>query len=218
MSEKPERSPQGEFLPKGRLEAFADGVLAIVITILVLELKVPELEAGESLASGLLAERRLFVGYLISFVFVGGIWIAHTNATRLFAHADSMLYRLNILVLFWVSLLPFTTSVMTEFLGGDAGGEAVALYGLNLFVASLTLNVFVNYVAVRPDLVNDQIDDEELVAIVRHRRNLLPVLFVATLVAFVLPDLAVALYLLITIAFIAVPMLIARTQTASRTR
>jgi uncharacterized membrane protein len=199
-----------DILPKGRLEAFADGVLAIVITILVLELHVPETAAGESLLEALGDEWRSFAGYLISFVFVGGVWIAHSNATRLIARGDAILFRLNLLVLFFVSLLPFTTSLMTTHLGEGDEGIAVAIYGLDLFIASLTLNALIGYAASKPELVADEIADHELAAILRQRRGLLAAQGAATLVAFLLPNVAVLLYLLTAVAFIVAPLILAR--------
>ena len=167
-----------------------------MITILVLELKVPETAGGQSLLEALGEEWRSFAGYLISFVFVGGVWIAHSNATRLIARGDAILFRLNLLALFFVSLLPFTTSLMTAHLGDSGEGVAVAIYGLDLFIASLTLNAFIRYAA-KTHLVADQIADHELTAILRQRRGLARRPGdAATLVAFVLPGVAVLLYLL----------------------
>jgi uncharacterized membrane protein len=206
----------GEVLPKGRLEAFADGVLAIVITILVLELKVPDAAPDRHLLGALGDEWRSFAGYLVSFVFVGGVWIAHSNATRLIARGDAILFRLNLLALFFVSLLPFTTSLMTHHLGDSGERVAVAIYGLDLFIASLTLNAFIRYAASRPDLVADEIADHELDAIVRERRSLLAAQGGATLVAFVLPGVAVLIYLLTAVAFIVAPLLVARRSRRAR--
>jgi uncharacterized membrane protein len=185
-----------DVLPKERPEAFADGVLAIVITILVLELHVPETAAGQSLLQALGDQWRMFAGYVISFVFVGGVWIAHSNATRLIARGDAILFRLNLLALFFVSLLPFTTSLMTSHLGDSGEGVAVAIYGVDLFIASLMLNAFLRYAASKPELIANEIADHELAAIVRQRRSLLAAQGAATLVAFALPNVAVLLNLL----------------------
>ena len=211
MNESPtESGTSSDLLPTGRLEAFSDGVLAIVITILVLELEIPGRSEGAHLADALADEWRGFAGYLISFVFVGGVWIAHSNATRLIERGDEILFRLNLLQLFFVSLLPFTTSLMTTHLGGDGEGLATSLYGLDLLVASVMLNVMVRYVANNRQLVIDEIADEELREVGRQRRAIVAVLAVATALAVLLPNVAVALYLLATVAFVVAPLLLAR--------
>jgi uncharacterized membrane protein len=205
-------------LPKGRLEAFADGVLAIVITILVLELAVPRRGEGAHLAHALGQEWRGFAGYLISFVFVGGVWIAHANATRLIKRGDQILFRLCLLQLFFVTLLPFMTSLMTTHLGGSGERLAVPLYGLDLLLASVMLNVMIQYLAENRHLVTDEIADEELGEIARQRRSTLVLLAIATLLAILLPHVAVGLYLLATVAFVIAPLLLARRRRTTRSR
>lgn len=197
-------------LPKGRLEAFSDGVLAIVITILVLELKVPEAAGPDGLLHAIAEDWRHYVGYLISFVFVGGSWIAHSSATRLIDRGDPILFRLTLLWLLFVSLLPFTTILMTSFLGEAGEGTAVAIYGIDLFLASLLLTVVIRYSASRPDLVSSDLADEELMNSVKQRSALLGFQGAAVIIALVLPNLAVALYLVISLLFIVAPLVLAR--------
>lgn len=196
--------------PKGRLDAFADGVLAIVITLLVLELKVPGADEGDRLWHALTGEWREYAGYLISFVFVGGVWISHSSATSYITRGDGILFRLNLLVLFFVSLLPFFTSVMTTHLGGDGEHLAVALYGLDLFIASFVLNAFIRYAAHHPGLVADDLADDALRDIERRRRVIIILLAISALIALLLPNLAVALYLVASLSFIVAPLLSAR--------
>jgi uncharacterized membrane protein len=185
-------------------------VLAIVITLLVLELEVPGSAEGAHLADALADEWRGFVGYLISFVFVGGVWIAHANVTRLIERGDAVIFRLGLLQLFFVSLLPFTTSLMTTHLDGDGEGLAVTLYGLDLLAASVMLNVMIGYLASNRHLVADAIADEELRRIERQRRSVVVLLTVATALAVLVPQVAVGLYLLATVAFVIGPLLLAR--------
>lgn len=97
-------------LPKSRLEAFSDGVFAIVVTLLILELEVPPPSAD--IGPALIEEWPAYLGYLISFAFIGGSWIAHTNTTRFIRAVDAGWMRLNLLLLLLVSFLPFTTSLM----------------------------------------------------------------------------------------------------------
>jgi uncharacterized membrane protein len=197
-------------LPKNRLEAFSDGVLAIVITILVLELEVPEAAGPDGLLHTLGEDWRSYLGYLISFVFVGGSWIAHSNATRLIDRGDPILFRITLLWLLFVSLLPFATALMTQFLGESGEETAVAIYGVDLFLASALLTLLIRYAASKPELVSSDVADAELLATVKQRGALLTFQAAAVALALLLPDVAVLLYLIIAMLFIAGPLLIAR--------
>ena len=129
-----------DFLPSDRLSAFADGVFAIVITLLVLELPVPE--ATEGLLWALLEEWPDFLAYIISFVFIGGLWITHSSITQMTEHEDGVTYRMTLVMLFFVSLLPFSTSLMAKHLAGPGSHLSVLIYGLNLLIASIMLGLY----------------------------------------------------------------------------
>src|SRR6266487_892700 len=94
----------GRLLPTSRLEAFSDGVFAIAITLLVIELHVPT--GHEPLVKGLEHEWPRYLGYFVSFAFIGGVWIAHSNMTRFLKAADPELMRINLMLLLFVSFLP----------------------------------------------------------------------------------------------------------------
>src|SRR2546421_11750263 len=102
-------SDQDRLLPTSRLEAFSDGVFAIAITLLVLELHVPT--GHEALVKGLEHEWPRYLGYFVSFAFIGGGWVAHRTPTRVLKAADSDLMRLNLILLLFVSFLPFSTAI-----------------------------------------------------------------------------------------------------------
>ena len=108
--------PETESMPLDRFNAFTDGVLAIVITLLVLELSVPAIE--ERLLPALAEDWHEFLGYVISFVFVGGIWVAHAGMTKLMREADSISYGINLLMLLFAGVLPFSTALMVTHLQG----------------------------------------------------------------------------------------------------
>ena len=97
----------GSFYPLDRFNAFSDGVFAIVITLLVLELPVPA--EGSPVLPALAASWLDFLGYAISFAFVGGIWISHAGLTKYMKRGDAASFRLNLVLLLFVALLPFTT-------------------------------------------------------------------------------------------------------------
>jgi uncharacterized membrane protein len=203
-------------LPKNRLEAFSDGVLAIVITILVLELEVPDAAGPDGLLHTLGEEWRSYLGYLISFVFVGGNWVAHSNATRLIDKGNPILFRLTLLWLLFVSLIPFATALMTNFIGREGEHTAVAIYGIDLFLASVLLTLVIRYSASVPGLASSELSDEDLMASVRERNWILAVQAFAVVAALFLPEIALFLYLLVSVLFLVVPLLAVRKQASER--
>src|SRR5271157_1351437 len=139
-----------KFLPKGRLDAFADGVFAIVITLLVLDLVVPQ-GSGDTL-SGLMQEWPAFLAYLISFAFIGSAWISHSSITSLMKQETTHSYRLNLLMLFFVSLLPFTTKLMAAHLGHPPA-NLITISGLNLLAAAVTVNAIERAALLTPVMI-----------------------------------------------------------------
>ena len=155
-------------MPLDRFNAFTDGVFAIAITLLVLDLSVPA--AGEGRLLPALAEQwQEFLGYLISFVFIGGIWVSHAGMTKLMREADGVAYGIDLLMLLFVAVLPFSTNLMVTHLEGPDVTVAVVIYGLNLLVASATLSLLMFYIASERSLVNATVADDELEAKVRRR-------------------------------------------------
>jgi uncharacterized membrane protein len=117
-------------MTKGRLEAFTDGVVAIIITIMVLELKVPQ---GSDLAA-LQASVPVFLAYVLSFVNVGIFWNNHHHMLHATEHIDGRVLWANLFLLFWMSLVPFVIRWMDE-----AGISALptAAYGVVLAMATI---------------------------------------------------------------------------------
>lgn len=115
---------------KGRLEAFSDGVLAIIITIMVLELKVPHAAGFDALRPMLPS----FLSYVLSFIYVGIYWNNHHHMLHAARHVSGRVLWANLGLLFWLSLLPFATGWM-----GENHFEALpsAFYGLVLLMAAL---------------------------------------------------------------------------------
>ena len=97
-------------LPLDRFNAFSDGVFAIAITLLVLEIAIPR--AGVPVLPALREQWPEFLGYYISFAFIGGIWIAHAGVTKFMKSGDPASFSLNLLLLLFVGLLPFSTALM----------------------------------------------------------------------------------------------------------
>jgi len=203
-------------LPLGRLEAFSDGVFAIAITLLVIELHVPT--GQEGLVAGLEHEWPRYLGYLVSFAFIGGVWMAHSNLTSFIRAMDARLMRLNLLLLLFVSLLPFTTAVVathlfTSFRAFDHastltfGAErlAVVIFGLNLTLAALMIYLVIRHASRTDGIPVDDVAETELRSFSVERRLALWLQGAATLLGTLLPFVAVLFYLSVSVFFIAEP-------------
>jgi uncharacterized membrane protein len=152
----------------------------------------------------------------VSFSFIGGAWIAHTGAVRFIKAADGPLMRLNLLLLLFVSLLPFTTSVMATSLQGDGQRVGAVLFGANLTLATLMVNLLIAYAARQEVLAHDDLAEEELLAFEKERRTSLLVLALATAGALVLPRVAVFAYLVVSVFFLVEPLWRTRRRRRSR--
>jgi len=124
---------------KNRLEAFSDGVLAIIITIMVLEIKVPH---GSDWAQ-LIELIPIFVSYICSFVYIGIYWGNHHHLLHSLKHVSSGVIWANINLLFWLSLIPFATGWMGE---NHFEPNTVATYGAILFICGFAFFILQNAV------------------------------------------------------------------------
>jgi uncharacterized membrane protein len=115
---------------KNRLEAFSDGVLAIIITIMVLELKVPHGSSPEALKPLI----PVFMSYLLSFIYVGIYWNNHHHMMQLAKKVNGKVLWANLHLLFWLSLFPFATAWMGE---NHYDTWPVAAYGVVMFMAAM---------------------------------------------------------------------------------
>lgn len=145
----PPRFPDAREGLLGRLTAFSDGVLAIAITLLVLNIEVPRPEEGESLREALLDLAPTAFAWVLSFAVIGLFWTVHHRVLSYLRRADMTIVWVNFTFLGAVSLLPFTSDLM-----GQYGGEsvAVALYALNVAAGIFCLGA-VGLVARRRDLL-----------------------------------------------------------------
>ena len=197
-----------------RMEAFSDGVFAIAITLLVLEIAVPA-GSEDDLLRAVLDQWPSYLAYLVSFATIGAIWLKHTVLTEYLAGATAVLIRLNLLLLLVVSFLPFPTRLVAEHIRvADAERVATTVYGLNLLLASVLTGVLWRY-AVRERLVRPDTTDEE---VTRLGRQLVPSVsgyVVLILAGLFVPVLAVLGYLVIAL-YIIVPFPALRRRAAGR--
>ncbi len=119
---------------KNRLEAFSDGVIAIIITIMVLELKVPH----EGEFSALTEKLPTFLSYVVSFIYVGIYWNNHHHLLHTSKRVNGAILWANLHLLFWLSLLPFATGWMGE---NHFAPATTAFYGIILLLAAIAFNI-----------------------------------------------------------------------------
>jgi uncharacterized membrane protein len=172
-----------------RLEAFSDGVIAVIITIMVLELKPPR---GTSLGSirNLAPE---FLSYLLSFVVVAIMWVNHHHMMHAARRADARLLWSNNTLLFWMSLVPFVTAFMGN---NSRDPRAVALYGIVLTLCSLS------FALLRSAIIQHHLDNQEMVSY--HRRiqskNLYSLLFYLGSVPLAFIDVRISFFIFVFVA------------------
>jgi uncharacterized membrane protein len=150
--------PKDKRMGTGRLEAFSDGVLAIIITIMVLELKVPH---DPSL--GALSELApVFVSYVLSFIYVGIYWNNHHHMLQVAESVTGVVLWANLHLLFWLSLLPFSTGWMGE---NDFAALPTFVYGLNLLLCAAAYSIL------ELVIVRSEGDGSRLARALRHDRK-----------------------------------------------
>jgi uncharacterized membrane protein len=173
-----------------RLVAFSDGVFAITITLLVLEIG-PPTETG-SLLHGLLALWPSYLAYAVTFLFIGQVWVNHHVMFDHILGAGRTVLLLNTVLLMVVAFLPFATSVLAEALrSGHGRRTAVAFYGIAFAVTALTFNAVWQY-ACRHRLLNQALGSSGATAIGRRFQLAVVWLTTGALLGVVFPVLGVA--------------------------
>ena len=190
----------------GRTETFSDGVLAIAITLLVLDLHVPlrGTLGDESLADALGHQWPQYAAYVTSFLVIGIIWVNHHTLFRLIRYVDRMLLFINLLLLLFVAAIPFTTSLLAEYLtaGGSAARTAALVYSVVMVAMSFAFGSLFIYVVRHTALVEDNVDPAALRTSTRRFTALGIVLYSATiLVALVSAPACLVLHLAIALYY-----------------
>lgn len=147
-----------------RLETFNDGIFAIAMTLLVIDLKVPHLDntVQDSLIEPLLQQWPQYVGFITSFTVLGIIWVNHHEMFRFIRYSDHHFLLINILFLITVSLLPFPTAVLSHYLYSNTQQTiATVLYSGILLVLAILFNLIWLY-AIKKGLVDTQRNTEVL--------------------------------------------------------
>ena len=183
-------------MPTNRLEAFSDGVIAIAITLLVLEIHVPAPGGEHSLGHELADQWPSYAAYVVSFLTIGVIWINHHAMIARLAQANHTVLALNLLLLMTIAVIPFTTALVADYLRESEGEKLAALvYGGSLMAMSIAFYTTQGYVLYGRGgaLARPEIASAERRAIrARNRVGLLPYA-IATAAAALSPYLTLAI-------------------------
>jgi uncharacterized membrane protein len=181
-------------MDKGRLEAFSDGVIAIAITLLVLNINVPA-PGGASLARKLGEQWPSYVGYVVSFLTIGIIWTNHHAMLRRLRAVDHSVLVLNLLLLMSIGALPFTTALFAEYLRASGGEHlAAAIYSGSFLVMSFFFYTLQRHILYsRRHLMLDTISEHDLAVIDRRNRFGLVPYAIATALAVLSPYVTLAI-------------------------
>ena len=183
----------------GRLEAFSDGIFAIAITLLVLEIGVPERDFG-NLWKGIADQWPSYLGYATSFLTVGGLWFIHHGIFRRIANANGVVMRLNLLLLMLVSFLPFPTKLVAEAIHlTNAERAAVVFYGFALLAIAVVIGLLWRYLARHRDLLRPEVTDDDVAAMTRLTTPSMGFYVVVLLIAVLAPTVAAFGYLAIAV-------------------
>ncbi len=144
-----------------RAEAFSDGVLAIAITLLVLEIGVPAVPKDSTLAKELWSLWPKYATFAVSFLTIGIMWVNHHALFEGIAHSDRTLLFINLLLLMSISFVPFPTAVLGDYVqDADAGHAAAALYGANMLLVGIGFLALWRYLLAHPELRSPDLNDD----------------------------------------------------------
>lgn len=179
-------------MTKGRLEAFSDGVIAIIITIMVLEMKPPH----DATLAGLKPLLPVFLSYMLSFIFIGIYWNNHHHLLQVVKKVNGNILWANLHLLFWLSLVPFTTAWMGE---NHLGAWPVALYGVVLLLSGVAY-----FILSRTLIAHHGNDSPLAVAIGKDTKGIVSVVIytLAIPLAFISSWIACGLYILVAVMWL----------------
>ena len=189
-------------LRTSRMEALSDGIFAIASTLLVLDLAIPAVSSD--VGRSLLHQWPTYLAYLVSFATIGNAWLNHSVITEYLERADAILLRLNLVLLFFVSVLPFPTHMVAEYLSNNSAERiAVTVYGLNLLAIGAFTSLTWHY-ALAEHLIRRDNSEDDVRAISAKLDPSLASYAVAIGIGLLWPQVAVVLYLAIAL-FVIIP-------------
>jgi len=201
QTEPEHERPRGRW-ETGRTEAFSDGVFAIAITLLVLDIRVPA-DGFDNLWRAIIDQWPAYLGYVTSFLTIGGLWLAHHGIFRRLRYANNRVMQINLLLLMAVSFLPYPTRLVAEAITSDSAERAaVIFYGLNLLAISTLFSALWGTVASDPQLLKPGISEVEVRAVLIAATPNIGFYVGVTVLAIIAPKVAAIGYLAIAVAVV----------------
>jgi len=187
------QKPRGNYLEKSRLEAFSDGVFAIVITLLILDIRLPEVDYSH-LKPALISILPKLLAYVMSFAVIGLYWISHHYSFSFLKKTDGTILWMNLFLLLLISFIPFPTSLLGKY---PFGKIPLIVYGATLMITNLTGFLMWIYLNKHRNIAADHFTDADF------REQLPSYLFVnlsyllAIILACFLPAVSYAIYIIV---------------------
>jgi len=191
----------------GRLEAFSDGVIAVAITLLALDLGVPHQEAGHpwhGLVHALADQWPIYMAYLLSFLTILVMWVNHHNMFKLIERIDHLFLLLNGALLLLITLVPFATSLLAEYIEQSDKKSAQVVYAGTFLAMALVFNAMWRYAARQGGLLSATADQSQVRSITKQY-SFGPLLYLtAFLIAFISAEVSLAVCIGLAV-FFAIP-------------
>jgi len=188
---------------KSRVETFSDGIFAIIITLLVLEIKVPHIDAplsSKNLLESLLAILPKFISWIISFFTIAVIWVNHHRLFKQFKILDSGIFWWNTVLLMWTTFIPFPTAVLGDY---PSNFLSIVFYGLVMSLMAASFSFMRFYVIRKKDLLEENVNFDQFKKGTMMSMLFGPVMYLSgILLGFIHPWLSFTVYLGIPVYFI----------------
>lgn len=180
-------------IPTSRIEAFSDGVIAIIITVMVFDLKLQEIPTDKTIWKELIKIAPKFISYAISFLMLAIMWVNHHQLFHQIKHTDRKLLWYSIHLLFWMSIVPFGTN----FIGANPLlWHASFFYGIIFFMSALSFTMLRNYVN-QTNLLHESINKQAHIKIRNKNRIALSIYLIAAFLSLVSVYISFALFLVV---------------------
>jgi TMEM175 potassium channel family protein len=185
----------------GRLEAFSDGVIAVAITLLILDIHVPAFEVHVPLLQALYKDGAAYLGYVTSFLIIGLFWANHHYMFKYIKKTDHFLLLFNTLLLMCLVFLPFATALLVEHFEDGYQSATAIVYSASLLLTSIMYNILWGYASRHPALLEDGLSADLLSKMTRRYLISIPLYLLTLAISALNVEFTLVLYILIALLY-----------------